>query len=516
MLKEKAQQELEASEQKFVQIVKSVPSGIQIYRYLDGQLILIESNPAADKILSAQPGSLVNKEIQEIFPDEISSNLKNILEKKSPESTDWSSSPVSHYDNERQIDLELFMFQISQDLITLMFMDVTERKRLEQKLQQGEKMHTVGLLAGGVAHDLNNIFSALVSLPDLLLLDIPSNSPLREDIELIKQSGERAAAIVQDLLTLTRRGVQVNDVVNLNDIIHDVLTGPEIEKLQLNHPKIYINTSLDDHLLNLLGSNVHLSKTIYNLISNAAEAMPHGGKIFIETENCYVDSSIELNEDVEEGDYVVLKVADGGVGISPEEIGKIFEPFYTKKVMGRSGTGLGMAVVWGTVQDHKGIINVKSTKDIGTVFTLFFPVTRLEAKKKTVIPLENLLGNGQSILVVDDVLQQRIVASRILEKLNYKVHIASTGEAAIEFMKENSVDLIILDMIMDPGINGCKTYEEIIKIHPGQKAIIASGFSETEDVKLAQSLGAGQYIKKPYTLEKLGLAVKAAIQADQT
>jgi DNA-binding NtrC family response regulator len=173
-----------------------------------------------------------------------------------------------------------------------------------------------------------------------------------------------------------------------------------------------------------------------------------------------------------------------------------------------------MAVVWGTVKDHKGIINVKSTKDIGTVFTIFFPVTRLEAQKEETIPIDAFMGKKQTILLVDDVLQQRIVASKILERLNYQVYKVESGEKALDFLSHKKVDLVILDMIMDPGINGCQTYEEIIKIHPGQKAIIASGFSETEDVKRAQELGAGQYIKKPYSMEKLGMAVKAALNQE--
>jgi CheY-like chemotaxis protein len=216
-------------------------------------------------------------------------------------------------------------------------------------------------------------------------------------------------------------------------------------------------------------------------------------------------------DEVREGDYVVLAVSDNGVGIADEDLKKIFEPFYTKKIMGRSGTGLGMAVVWGTVKDHNGYIDVESTEGKGSKFALYFPITRKEADKEESTSIEEYTGDGEKILVVDDVLQQREIASVLLKKLGYSVDVVSSGEEAVEYMKKNSADLLILDMIMDPGIDGLDTYKKILDLHPKQKAIIASGFSETDRVKAAQTLGAGQYVKKPYTLEKIGLAVKAEL-----
>jgi len=258
-----------------------------------------------------------------------------------------------------------------------------------------------------------------------------------------------------------------------------------------------------------MGSPVHLSKTIMNLVSNAAEAMPGGGNIFVSTESRYIDRPIRGYDNVKEGDYVILTVSDTGAGISKEDMERIFEPFYTKKVMGRSGTGLGMAVVWGTVKDHKGYIDVQSNEGRGTTFTLYFPVIRKEVTgKEEALPMEEYMGKGESILVVDDVEEQREIASRILNKLGYSVTSVSSGEEAVDYMKDNSAGLLILDMLMDPGIDGLETYKRILELHPGQKAIIASGFSETDRVKEAQRLGAGKYIKKPYTLEKIGLAIK--------
>ena len=387
-----------------------------------------------------------------------------------------------------------------------------ERRKLETQLAHSQKMEAIGTLAGGVAHDLNNILSGLVSYPDLILMDLPAESPLRKPLLTIQRSGKNAAAIVQDLLTMARRGVVATEVTNLNQVINSYRLSPEFEKLKEFHPNVKIEINLEMDLLNILGSPVHLSKTIMNLVSNAAEAMADGGNISITTESRYIDKPIKGYDNINEGDYAVLTVSDTGEGISTADLARIFEPFFTKKKMGRSGTGLGMAVVWGTVKDHKGYIDIQSAEGKGTSFTLYFPVTRKEIKRdENVFPIEAYMGNGESVLIVDDVADQREIVSRILIKLGYSVISVSSGEAAVDYMQDRSVDLLVLDMIMDPGIDGLETYKRIIKLHPNQKAIIASGFSETERVKAVQKLGAGAYIKKPYTFEKIGMVVKTAI-----
>jgi PAS domain S-box-containing protein len=384
-----------------------------------------------------------------------------------------------------------------------------EKKRLVAQLHQAQKMEAIGTLAGGVAHDLNNVLSGLVSYPELLLMDLPEDSPLRKPVLTIQRSGERASAIVQDLLTLARRGVAVSEVVNLNNIISEYLKSPEYQNTSSLFPGVELVVDLAPNLLNIMGSPVHLSKTVMNIVSNAAEAMPQGGVIRISTSNRYLDRPIQGYDHIEEGDYIILAVSDTGIGISPEDVDRIFEPFYTKKVMGRSGTGLGMAVVWGTVKDHKGYIDIESALGKGTTFTLYFPVTRkILFKAKRLKSMDRVMGKGESVLVVDDISDQRDIASEMLEKLGYAVSSVSSGEKAVDYMKTHSADLLVLDMIMDPGIDGLETYKQIIKLHPRQKAIIASGFSETELVKEAQRLGAGVYVRKPYTIEQIGMAAQ--------
>lgn len=390
--------------------------------------------------------------------------------------------------------------------------DITERRRsekekkdLQERLDRSRKMEALGLLAGGVAHDLNNVLSGVVSYPDMLLMDLPRDSPLREPVATIRDSGRKAAEIVQDLLALARRGVSSTTVLDINELIEDYVRSPEHLELGRHHPGVAVTTDLAEDLLPVRGTPLHLRKTVMNLVANAAEAQPEGGWIRIATLNRYVDRPLRGFEPVPEGEFVVVEVSDNGVGISDKDLSRIFEPFYTKKVMGRSGTGLGMAVVWGTMQDHKGHIQVSSREGGGTTFSLYFPASRQALPSRDPVPPpDSYRGSGQEILVVDDRAEQREIASRILERLGYRAFSVSSGEEAVAFLRRRPVALLILDMIMEPGIDGLETYRKILAIRPGQKVLIASGFAETDRVREALRLGAGAYLKKPYTMSEIG------------
>lgn len=385
-------------------------------------------------------------------------------------------------------------------------------KKSEEKLARSKRMESLGLLAGGVAHDLNNVLSGIVSYPELLLLDLPEDSKLREPIKTIQESGHRAAAIVQDLLTVARGVATVKEPLNLNDLIEGFLDSPEFRKFKEHYPLIKVSRNLATDLLNIPASQVHIRKVVMNLTSNALEAIDGHGNISIATINRYVDRPLKGYEDVNIGEYVVFSISDDGPGISSDDRERIFEPFYTKKVMGRSGTGLGLAVVWNVVQSHQGYINVVSDEN-GTTFELYFPITRERTPDKDFdIPIADFRGTGETILVIDDVKSQREISCSMLNRLGYTASSVASGEEAVEYLREHTVDLVLLDMIMDPGINGLKTYQKVIKIHPNQRAIIVSGFAETDDVREAQKLGAGKYIKKPLTLEKLGLSLKKELE----
>lgn len=496
--------------------------------YKDAQQKYIRVNKAFSGCLGIPIQKIVGKTYKELFPECSNQLLQDDLDVlQSGEPLLNVSANVESAKGKMQVLINKIPYKdINGKIIGIIgfALDVSELRRaerdkreLEIKLGQMEKMEAIARLAGGVAHDLNNVLSAVVSYPDLLLMKLPADSPFRRPILTMQKSGQKAAAIVEDLLTLARRGVPITEVVNLNDIINNYLASPEYDTLKKYNSKVTITTQLEPDLLNIKGSPIHLSQTVMNLVSNAAEATSHRGSVSISTINTYVDKPLKgYTFDVPRGEYIVLKVADNGTGISPEDLKRIFEPFYTKKVMGRSGTGLGMAVVWGTVKDHKGNLRVMTAKGKGTTFELYFPVTREpRTRGKINVPIKEYIGSGEHILLVDDVADQLDIASTLLRSLNYSVNTCVSGEEAVEYLKNHTADLVILDMIMDPGIDGLDTYRNILDIHPHQKAIITSGYSETERVRDALKLGVGQYIKKPYTLEKIGLAIREEFERKQ-
>ncbi len=481
-------------------------------------------NTAAYHIFGYEKDQVIGKNLFDLVPFmnnqpenglTLNAVFKNALKNRLLDDT---AVVVRHKDgHEFYVEISIVDIKIDrQRHIIAVIHDISQRKKLQEEkikalkqLQQAQKMEALGLLAGGVAHDLNNVLSGLVSYPELLLMDLPDDSPLRGTVLTIQDSGKKASSIVEDLLALSRRGVTNTQIFNLNTIVNDYLKSVEFKTLHQYHPNLSVHSSLQPELYNMSGTPMHLRKTIMNLMSNAAEAMPQGGSILISTENRHLDAPVQGYDKINPGDYVLLTVQDTGEGIDQDHQKRIFEPFYTTKTMGRSGTGLGMSVIWGAVQDHNGYIHIQSSPENGTMFELYFPAVEKQVEQDTrELSVSDYTGNGESILVIDDVKEQREIARGLLSRLNYEVKTVSSGEKAIEYIRVHQADLVILDMIMESGLDGLDTYRQILKYHPGQKAIITSGFSDNSRVKEAQQLGAGSYIKKPYTLEAIGLAVK--------
>ncbi len=391
--------------------------------------------------------------------------------------------------------------------------DLTENEKLKGQLARAQKMEAIGLLAGGVAHDLNNTLAGLTTYPEILLTKIHKDSDLRKHIEIIKKSGEKAAAMVEDLLTMARRGIDVKETLNINSVIEEYLESPTFEKLKSYHDYVKFNFQLSKELANIKGSKVHINKCVMNLISNAAESISKKGKVTVKTFNCQINEKVTKFDTIPKGDYVVLSVSDNGSGIPEGDLQRIFEPFYTKKVMGKSGTGLGMGVVWSTVKDSNGYIDVSSIEGEGTTINLYFPLCKEEVEVETnTVDIAGLRGK-EKLLIVDDIEEQRDGAKMILDKLGYEVTTVSSGERAVEFLKNNNVDLVLLDMIMEPGIDGIETYKRIKKFKPNQKVIIVSGFAEGEQINKIKQMGILIIVKKPFKIKELAFAVRKALDS---
>ncbi len=397
--------------------------------------------------------------------------------------------------------------------------DISERIRaeeeklgLQKKLAKANKLSALGLMAGAVAHDLNNILSGIVSYPDLLLMQMSETDRYYEQITKIQAAGKRAAAVVSDLVMIARNGTTPKTVENINAIVLDHLSSLEHGERLRNFPNAVIQTKLHKYLHNTCCSPQHLHKILLNLIGNALEVVEKGGIVHISTVNCKFSHPLTTDMvGAQKSDYVKLTVSDNGPGISQEDAEFIFDPFYTTKVMGKSGTGLGLSIVWNIVQDHNGWIEIKDN-DPGAIFDIYLPATHdLVCSFQDIQTAAALRGNGEKILLIDDQLEQNEIIGKALQKMGYITYSVISGEEGIAFLKLQTVDLVLLDMMMGDGLNGRETFENILKIHPNQKAIVISGYAKSEEIQKMKDLGVSDFIDKPVTISKIGLAIKQSL-----
>lgn len=505
---------LEISGKEFKHLIKNTPD---IIWTLDRDLVITFINSAACSTFGFDQKEIIGKPITFFLQEKIEDfkkqlqnqkhvNFETFIRQKNGKlfPVEINGSKISHFSD-------------SHNMYQGIIRDISEKKRQEEKqerlksqLIQAEKYKAMGILAGSVAHDLNNILSGIATYPEVLMMDKTLDPQIRMGLTLIKDSGQKASAVVNDLLTISRGSRAQMDVININSIIDRYTAAHDFDKIKTRSPHVEIEILTEPELLNIRGSYIHIEKVIMNLVLNAVEEVSNreDGRVMVITANTYLDSAVTGDDPVTRGEYVLLSVIDNGSGIDKKYLKKIFDPFFTKKKMGRSGTGLGLAVVWNAVQDHNGFINVTS-KTGETRFDLIFPAVRQDIPQTAVSgSINEIKGQGQRILVVDDLKDQQKIALHILNNLGYEATAVDNGYAAVEYIKNNPTDLIILDMIMAPSISGLETFQMIKKINPGQKAIIASGYSESKDVLMAQDLGAGSFIKKPYTVLDMGIAVK--------
>ncbi len=386
-----------------------------------------------------------------------------------------------------------------------------EKERLQAQLLQSQKMESMGILAGGVAHDFNNILQTMGGNIQLLLRGKDTHHPDLKRLKTVQKSINRAAQLIKQLLVFSRKEESSRKIINLNQEVEDA-----VKMLKRTLPRmIEIRENLDDNLWSINADPVQMEQVMLNIGFNAADAMPDGGKLIIETENIFLrpEDSKQYIE-IDPGPYVHMRVSDTGLGMSKETVKHIFEPFFTTKEIGK-GTGLGLASVYGIIKEHKGHIFCYSEPGQGTSFKIYLPALDKEAEK--VVPDEDhsfLKGGTETILVVDDEEDIRELTSEALSNHGYNVLDASSGEEALDIYRKNikSIQVVVLDLNM-PGMGGKECLKKIKSINPEVRVLIASGYSATGQGKDSLKAGAKGYIAKPYQLTTLLNKIREILDA---
>lgn len=403
----------------------------------------------------------------------------------------------------------------SEERVIIYALDTTEKRRLEAQFAQGQKMQAVGQLAGGVAHDFNNVLTAIIGFSDLLLLKHKSTDPSFSDIMSIKQSANRAAGLVRQLLAFSRRQTLRPQVLDLTNTVNDLT---QLLK-RLIGDKVSLDVDNAVELWSVRADQVQLEQVVINLVVNARDAMPEGGKIELRTRNVWAQEVSQMNyKGMPAADYVLVEVQDSGTGMPPEVVAKIFEPFFSTKELGK-GTGLGLSMVYGIIKQTGGFIYPDTELGVGTNFRIFLPRHILTPEELAVLApqeqaVKDLTGN-ERILIVEDEEAVRAFSARALSATGYEVFEAGSGDEALEVLDDinNEIDLIISDVVM-PIMDGPTLLTHVRERMPDLKFIFVSGYAE-ENVRqdLADNRSV-EFLPKPYTLDQINTKVKDVLSSE--
>ena len=504
--RKRAVRALRESEERYRSVSRDMPA--MVCRFLpDGQLTF--ANVRFRKHCQLTDGALANTNIFDFFSKQEKERMLRRLDLLRP------GKPMVTYEQCSRTDTGETMWRQWTDRALFdehgkareyqsVSIDITEKKNVENKLQQAQKMEAIGTLAGGIAHDFNNLLMGIQGNISLMYLDVNHWHPLHENIRSIEQLVDSGANLTRQLLGFARGGKYVVKPVNLNDVV-----AKTAALFGRTRKSIRIHETYASEARPVSADQGQIEQVLINLYLNAWQAMEEKGDLYLETQNVTIDEKFVKPFEIRYGDYVRVSVTDTGKGIDPAISHRIFDPFFTTKDFG-CGSGLGLASVFGIVKNHGGIVDFESHTGRGTTFSVYLPVSR-QTKKEPVAPPEGILKGPETILLVDDEPYILDIGVKMLEKMGYTVIKANCGEDAIQIFNASyaRIDLVILDLIM-PDIGGGEVFDRLRTIDPEIKVLLSSGYSMGDAAAIIDR-GCNGFIQKPFGIEKLSHAIREVI-----
>ena len=465
---------------------------------------VVFANQAAVDMLNTSMESLLYAFPPDLFKGRARKYITSLISTAPPPESD----PDATFDvNDRKITVKSYSVEGEPDTSIIILSDVTEQKKLEEKLQQAKKMEAIGTLAGGVAHDFNNLLMGIQGNISLMLLETVEGAKHFEEIKSIERCVESAAKLTRQLLGFARGGKYVIKATSLNDLV-EKLTG----MFQRTHKNITFHETYHAGLWAVEVDQGQIEQVMLNLYLNACQAIPEKGDITVKTENVFLDKDFAASFDIVSGKYVKISVIDTGIGMDAEIRQRIFEPFFTTKEVGK-GSGMGLASAFGIIKNHNGIIDCHSKKGKGSVFSVYLPASYLSVPKEDDDETYVLLKGSETILLVDDESIILEVGRRLLKELGYKVFIAGNGKSALKIFSacHNDIDLVILDIVM-PEMGGKEVYERMKQIKPDLHVLLASGYGIDWQARKMIEDGCHGFIQKPFKFNELSKQIRKALE----
>ncbi|MDC7234027.1 MAG: response regulator [Spirochaetales bacterium] len=501
---------LRKSEDKYKSLIDKIQTAIILH---DKEGIITDTNPMAVTLMGGGENSLKGRSLEHIrsFVRDDGSSMpyseypisRVLVQKEAVRNQVVGIRHMGQNDilwtlvnAEPEFDDQGAVFQV---IVTLI--DITRLRKMDALLKQSQKMDAIGQLAGGVAHDFNNMLSGIIGASQLLQTPERQLDPIgHKYVEMILEASHQAAELTRKLLTFGRKTEIRSLPLSIHIVIKDVvaLLQRTIDK------RVTISVTEEAEQTTVLGDNAELQNSLLNLGINASHAMPEGGKLQISTRNIYLNAKYcqTVPFDITPGNYIEIEIRDSGTGIPPENISRIFDPFFTTKEQGK-GTGLGLSTVYATVQNHHGAINIYSELGVGTVFHIYLPCSDVTPAASTRTEEPDFSGHGL-ILLVDDEELVRTTARDTLSEMGFSVMVAQNGLEAVKLFgkRHSEIDLVIMDMLM-PGMNGSDAFFAMKETDPDCKVIISSGFTKDENLKEMKDAGLSGYIQKPFKRNEL-------------